>query len=243
MSDFPASGEYTVDVSGTQREYIIKLPTGFDNTQPLRLVMTWHGLGGTAARTANPGFEGSYYGLEPIADGQAIFLSGQGLGSSGSTGWSNTNDQDVMYVRTLWEYLRVTYCVDENRVFSVGKSYGGNFSNILGCAMGDVFRAIAPQSGWWGGVSGSCVGQVAVWGDHGTSDTVIDVSRGRAHRDIWLEANHCSSTTNPWEQPETTCVQYEGCDEDYPLIWCEFDEGHVMPSWASAAVWKFLTQF
>jgi poly(3-hydroxybutyrate) depolymerase len=241
-SDFPASGEYTIDVSGTEREYIILLPDGYDNTEPFRLVMTWHGLGGSAERTAEPGFEGSYYGLEPVANGQAIFLSGQGLAGGMGTGWPNTDGQDVNFVRTLWEYLRGTYCIDESRVFSAGKSYGGLFSNVLGCAMGDVFRAIAPQSGWWQS-SGSCVGQVAYWGDHGTTDDVISIDRGRAARDIFLEANGCGSTTTPWNQPTTTCEEYEGCDNDKTVVWCEFDGGHSMPSWASEAVWDFFMRF
>lgn len=230
-------------MGGTQRSYLIKLPVGFDNTKPFRLIMTWHGLGGSAERTANPGYEGSYYGLEPLSGGQAIFVSGQGLGDGMGTGWANKDDQDVKYVRALVEHLRSTYCIDDSRIFSVGKSYGGLFSNTLGCEMGDVFRAIAPQSSWLPSPTGTCVGQVAVWIDHGTTDTTIELSRGKAARDQWLKANHCGTATKPWDSPDTTCVAYEGCDADKPVIWCEFSGGHVMPTWASAAVWRFLMQF
>jgi poly(3-hydroxybutyrate) depolymerase len=243
LATFPASGKYTIDVGGTQRSYIIKLPTGFDNTKPFRLVMTWHGLGGTAERTANAGYEGSYYGLEPLSNGQAIFTSGQGLSDSMGTGWANTNGQDVKFVKALVDYLRKTYCIDDSRIFSVGKSYGGLFSNTLGCAMGDVFRAIAPQSSWLETANPTCVGQTAVFIDHGDTDTTIALSRGEAARDLWLKNNHCGTTTKPWDSPETTCVAYDGCDADKPVIWCKFSGGHVMPSWASAAVWKFLMEF
>jgi poly(3-hydroxybutyrate) depolymerase len=205
--------------------------------------MTWHGLGGSAERTANAGYEGAYYGLEPLGGAQAIFTSGQGLTDSMGTGWANTNGQDVKYVKAMVEYLRKTYCIDDSRIFSVGKSYGGLFSNTLGCAMGDVFRAIAPQSSWLETANPTCVGQPAVWIDHGNTDTTIDFSRGKAARDLWLKNNHCKSTTKPWDQPTTTCVEYDGCDADKTVIWCEFSGGHVMPSWASEAVWKFLMQF
>jgi poly(3-hydroxybutyrate) depolymerase len=141
------------------------------------------------------------------------------------------------------EYLRKTYCLDDTRIFSVGKSYGGLFSNTLGCEMGDVFRAIAPQSSWLPSPLGTCVGQPAVFIDHGNTDSTIEFSRGKAARDLWLRTNHCAATTKPWDQPDTTCVAYDGCDADKPVVWCEFDGGHVMPSWASAAVWKFLMQF
>jgi poly(3-hydroxybutyrate) depolymerase len=236
---FPASGKYTIDVSGTSRSYIIKIPSGFDNTKPYRLIMAWHGLGMTAEQTANPGYEGDYYGLQSLSNGQAIFTSGQGLGASGQTGWANTNGQDVAFVRALVAYLRTTYCIDDSRIFSVGKSYGGYFSNMLGCQMGDVFRAIAPQSSWW--PAGTCVGQVAVWIDHGDVDNVITLAQGQAARDHWVTANHCTTTTVATDP--SPCVAYQGCDAGYPVTWCLFPGAHVMPSFASAAIWKFLMQF
>jgi poly(3-hydroxybutyrate) depolymerase len=248
LTTFPASGTYTIDVSGTSRSYIIKVPSGFNNTKPHRLIMAWHGLGMTADQTANGSFpanEGHYYELEPLSGGQAIFTSGQGLGGSGQTGWPNTNGQDVAFARALVAYLRNTYCIDDSRIFSVGKSYGGNFTNTLGCEMGDVFRAIVPQSSWLGGTTKSCVGQPAVWIAHGRTDDVIQFSRGEAARDQWLKTNHCGTTTTPWEPTlsQNNCVAYDGCDAGKPVVWCPFDGAHVIQNWGPPSAWKFLMQF
>ncbi|HMI82627.1 MAG TPA: prolyl oligopeptidase family serine peptidase [Polyangiaceae bacterium] len=235
---WPASGNFNIDVAGTQRQYIVKVPAGYDTNRPYRLIMTWHGLGGTAAQVAGGrGPYGGYYGLDALAGGTAIFVSGQGLGPDGGAGWPNTGGQDVAFTRALVDSLRKSYCVDNTRIFSVGMSYGGIMSNTLGCAMGDTFRAITPQSG--SGPRGTCVGQVAVWISHGNVDETVGFSQGTASRDFWLKANHCGATTTPANP--SPCVSYEGCDQGKPITWCEFDGGHVIQNWAPQGIWNFLS--
>ena len=235
---WPASGTFNIDVSGTQRQYIVKVPANYDTNRPYRLVMAWHGLGGTAAQVAGGrGPYGGYYGLDALAGGTAIFVSGQGLGPDGGAGWPNTGGQDVAFTRALVDWLRKNYCVDNARIFSVGMSYGGIMSNTLGCSMGDTFRAIAPQSG--SGPRGTCVGQVAVWISHGNTDETVGFTQGTASRDFWLKANHCGTTTTP--ATPSPCVSYEGCDPGKPVTWCEFDGGHVIQNWAPQGIWNFLS--
>jgi polyhydroxybutyrate depolymerase len=236
----PPSGTYMIDVSGTARQYIIALPANYDAGKPYRLVFAWHGLGGTAAQIAR-----GYYGLQQRSAGSAIFVSGQGLETAaGGAGWQNSGGQDVAFVRALYAQLAGQYCVDETRVFSVGMSYGGIMSNTLGCQMGDVFRAIAPMSGsgpGFGGRGAACMGQVAAWMSHGNTDTVVAFSQGQASRDTWARNNHCQMTTAPVEP--SPCVAYQGCDPGHPVTWCEFDGGHTIPPFASAAIWTFFSQF
>jgi poly(3-hydroxybutyrate) depolymerase len=243
-AEWPASGNFTIDVDGTQREYIVKIPDAYDAGTAYKLVFAWHGLGGTAAQIAM-GFRGGYYGLENRANGTTIFVAGQGLETmnGGGAGWPNTNGRDVAFVRALLDWLRSSYCIDEERIFSVGMSYGGIMSNTLGCALGDVFRAIAPMSGsgprFFGG--GNCVGQVAAWLSHGNMDEVVTFESGVGSRDHWIETNHCTTETMP-VGPET-CVAYQGCDDGFPVHWCEFDGGHTVPPFASEAIWNFFSQF
>jgi polyhydroxybutyrate depolymerase len=236
----PPAGTYMIDVSGTARQYIIALPANYDANKPYRLVFAWHGLGGTAAQIAR-----GYYGLQTRSANSAIFVSGQGLDTAaGGAGWQNSNGQDVAFVRALYAQLKGQYCIDETRVFSVGMSYGGIMSNTLGCQMGDVFRAIAPMSGsgpGFGGRGATCMGQVAVWMSHGNTDTVVAFSQGQGSRDTWVRNNHCQATTLPVEP--SPCVAYQGCDSGHPVTWCEFDGGHTIPSFASAAIWAFFSQF
>jgi poly(3-hydroxybutyrate) depolymerase len=146
-------------------------------------------------------------------------------------------------VRKLVDWATSNYCVDRNRIFSVGMSYGGIMSNTLGCEMGDIFRAIAPMSGsgplTFGGTM--CVGQVAAWLSHGNMDNVVQFSAGEASRDHWVKVNHCQMTTVP-VGPDA-CVGYQGCDTGYPVHWCEFTGGHTVPSFAADGIWKFFSMF
>ena len=239
----PADGMQTIDVDGLSREFIVKLPAGYDPSTPHKLVFAWHGLGGTASRIALRG----YYGLESRAGGSTIFVAGQGLATSNSVGsgpgWDNMGGRDVAFTRTLLEWLRTSYCIDDARIFSVGMSYGGIMSNTIGCALGAELRAIAPMAGSgpyaFGGPN--CTGQVAVWITHGNTDTVVTFSSGERSRDHWTTANNCASTSTP--VGSDGCVAYDGCDDGYPVHWCEFSGGHIVPGFAADNVWSFFSQF
>jgi polyhydroxybutyrate depolymerase len=239
-SPAPAAGNSTMDVGGMTRQYILTLPKNYDATKRYKLVFGWHGLGGTAAQVAT-----DYYGLEPQANNGTLFVAAQGLQTTNSVGsgpgWANVNGQDVAFAKALYAKLQGQLCFDENRVFSVGMSYGGIMSDTVGCAMGDVFRAIAPMSGAGPGGKASCVGQVAVWSSHGNNDTTVPTAQGEASRDYWVKANHCAMTSKPVDP--SPCIAYDGCDADYPVTWCEFDGGHVEPPFASKAIWAFFSQF
>lgn len=234
----PTSGTYRIDVNGLEREFNIKIPAGYDPSKPHRLIFAWHWLTGTAARVQSAG----YYGLDSRSGGTAIFVAGQGLDSNGNGefGWPDSGGRDVAFARALLEWVRTRYCVDNSRIFSTGWSYGGMFSNRLGCQMGDTFRAIAPMSGSGPSRTG-CVGRVAAWIAHGDQDATVSLSSGQGSRDYWLGVNHCTTTTMPTEP--SPCVAYQGCDAGFPVHWCVFSGGHSQASFGSAAIWSFFSQF
>jgi poly(3-hydroxybutyrate) depolymerase len=122
-------------------------------------------------------------------------------------------------------------------------SYGGIMSNTLGCSMGGVFRAIAPMSGSGPFQFGTnmCVGQVAAWLSHGTADPTVAFDAGVGSRETWRTRNHCMTTSAP--TTPSPCITYNGCDPGYPVTWCEFDGGHVVPTFAASGIWTFLSQF
>jgi poly(3-hydroxybutyrate) depolymerase len=238
----PASGAHDVDVSGTSRAYVITLPTNYDAKTPYRLVLAFHGSGGTAAKIAGNGAPG-YFGLEGTSKGDAIFVALQGLETTGGTGWANTNGDDVAFVKALIAQLSASYCVDSKRIFSVGFSYGAIFTDTLGCQMGDVLRAIAPMSGAGPRVptGGKCAGQTAAWLSHGNADMNVPLTDGQASRNFWRDANHCENMTTP--VTPSPCVTYQGCDAGFPVTWCQFDGTHLVPSFAADGVWAFFAQF
>jgi polyhydroxybutyrate depolymerase len=236
-STWPASGSYTINVNGTSRSYVVTIPDPYSPQRPYRLIFAWHGAGGTAQQIASSRF----YGLLPRAAGSAIFVAGQGLDAGqGAANWANTGGRDIAFARALVDSLRKSYCIDDGRIFSTGMSAGGFMSNLVGCALGDVVRAIAPMSGAgpspWLSTS-TCRGQVAAWLSHGNTDTIVQFQMGVSSRDYWRSANHC--TTQGTSDPATGCIAYSGCDAGHPVTWCEFTGGHTIPSFASEAIWNF----
>ena len=249
-------GGVTIDVNGTDRYYRITLPDSYDSSTPYQLVFVWHGQGG-AADTIADGYGGGYFkysGLLDLANDGAIFVAGPGLGKP--SGWPDNNGEDIDFAEAILSSVTAEYCVDQERIFSTGMSYGGIMSNRVGCEMGDDVRAIAPIMGSgpinaWSNPPGSgncitygtptCVGQVAAWITHGRNDDVVDFCLGELTRDYWQSDNSCSTTGTANGVGE--CVEYDGCDPGYPVVWCPSDEDHSPPPYHAAEIWAFFSRF
>lgn len=249
--DPPASGNQTIDVDGLMREYILYVPENYDPDKPYRLIFGWHPWGGSAQQVAGNGASG-YYGLQGASGGEAILVSPEGLDFGGNgLGWGNENGQDIAFLRAMIERFDSELCFDHNRMFSTGFSFGGMMSNAVACS--GLARAVAPMAGN-SMVAGCEDGSqpVAYMGFHGDADTVVSLSGGEAARDVFVERNGCGaeapSDSNWCElaganyQP-CTCVTYEGCQDGYPVTWCQFTGGHMPAPNSGETLWNFFSQF
>ncbi len=236
-TDPPSSGDYTIMVNGKTREYTLDVPNGYDANTPYPITFGLHWRGGNSGNVVSNG----YYGLKGKANGGMIFVSPEGLTPNGESGWANDGGEDVELIAKILDQLEADLCIDTSRVFATGFSYGGMFSNAIGCELGDRFRAIAPYAGslWSGCESGNS--PVAYLGTHGTADNVVGIEFGRAARDEFIKRNGCSNTTAP--VGSNGCVEYQGCTDGYPLIWCEYGGGHGWPDFSTEIVWDFFSQF
>jgi polyhydroxybutyrate depolymerase len=239
VTDHPASGTLTIDVAGTEREYILELPDGYDANTPYKLVFGWHWRGGNAGNVAMGQLGGGpYYGLKARAKGSTIFVAPNGI----DNGWANTGGRDIAFLKAMLALFEAKLCIDQSRIFSTGFSYGGMMSDAIGCDMADTFRAIAPMSGaLYSGCTKTGSQPIAVWLSHGSSDDVVPLADGKAALDIFLQRNGCGSQTSP--VTPSPCVAYAGCSAGHPVHYCEFDGGHQPPSFASSAIWEFFSQF
>lgn len=154
------------------------------------------------------------------------------------TQWDSTGTQDFLFFDALLESLTSTYCIDTKRIFATGHSSGGYFTNALGCKKGDVIRGIAPQSGAGPIGSKSCKGPVAAIIIHGNADPSVKPEQGVQSRDFWADTNQCSddtatSTINP------VCSSYEGCQTDYPVVYCPYEGDHNLWTEAPQAIFDF----
>lgn len=247
----PASDRYTIDVDGSSREYILAVPDDYDPDNAYRLVFTWHPWGGSAQQVAGSG-SGGYYGLLSASGGQAIFVSPEGLDFGGNgLGWGNEGGQDIAFLEAMLDRFDAELCFDHNRVFSTGFSFGGMMSNAVGCA--GLARAIAPMAGN-SQVSGCADGTqpVAFMGFHGESDQVVSLSGGQAARDVFVERNGCGAETasdSDWcdvagsNFAPCACTTYDGCDDGFPVTWCEYNGTHMVAPNSGETIWSFFSQF
>ncbi|REH26402.1 poly(3-hydroxybutyrate) depolymerase [Kutzneria buriramensis] len=255
-----ASGTHTIQSNGQNRNYILRIPTNYDNNHPYRLIFGFHWVGGTANDVDSGGTDGynwSYYGLRRLADtagNTTIFIAPQG----NNNGWANPGGQDITFVDDITKQLEGGLCVDTTQLFSAGFSYGGAMTYALACARPTTFRAVAVYSG--ANLSGCNGGTqpIAYIGLHGLRDNVLPIANGRALRDTFVHTNACT----PQNPPEPTqgslthiTTTYTGCKPGYPVEWAAFDGAGHDPgpidgctcdgwhTWTSSEVWKFFTQF
>ena len=247
------SQQYNINVNGKSRQYIMKLPDNYDNNRAYRLVFTWHQLGGSAQKIVNgedPNRGGAlaYYGLNAIANNSAIFVVPQGL----NNGWGNQGGEDVTFFDQLVKTVEADLCVETTLRFSTGFSYGGAMSFAIACARPKEIRAIAVISG--SQLSGCSGGNdpVAYYGQHGTSDSVLNVSGGRAIRDRFVKNNGCTAVSEPQPNGSNSVkTVYKNCKAGYPVTWVihkgdhnpsQVDQGSSTP-FAPRNTWEFFTQF
>jgi polyhydroxybutyrate depolymerase len=244
------SGRTSIDVAGKAREYILLVPENYDQNRPYRLIFGWHPWGGSAQQTESRG----YFGLESVADGQAILVAPEGQDFRGNgLGWGNEGGEDIDFLHAMLDRFSAQLCIDENRIFSTGFSFGAMFSFTVACSQDGRMRAIAPQAGN-ATTSGPCedgTRSVATMAFIGTDDSLLTGHRRAV--DILVERNGCSTQPTTMQaswcdglgannQP-CTCVEYPGCKQGYPVISCEYKAGHQFAPNAGATLWNFFSQF
>lgn len=255
----------SIEAAGMNRRYILRVPDDYDNTRPYKLIIAWHQLDGNDVQM----YANDYYHLEPLSGGSAIFAApnGQKNGSpctttsngDGGCGWPNSNGSDVALGDAVVNELRENFCIDGERIFATGWSYGGSMSYKHACerALGGnkdgvegYVRGIAVYSG--AQLSGQCTPDtpVAYYGSHGLSDNVLGYNGGVGLAQNFANANGCNWSTPPEAGGNHVCTDIMGCPADYPVQFCSFQGGHTPDpsdggggSWQYQLVWDFFDQF
>ena len=236
----PGLSTRTITVSGVERSYELSIPAEYDATKPARLVFGMHGLGGNGALLrAYTDVEGS--SLAASGGTASIFAYPDALvvETFGATGWELS---DAALFDAIVVELSAELCIDASLIFSYGHSFGGYFSNMLGCLRGNTLRAIAPVAGGLLGGLTTCESAMPAWIAHATNDGTVPVAQGLAARDKWLVENQCSETTEA-VAPDP-CISYNDCQSGAQVVWCETATGgHNWPGYSNGAIWDFFLGF
>jgi len=223
----------TIMVGGTNRQFLTRWPTNYDNKKAYPLHIGLHGANGNISENGRDNF-----GLWNLAKDSTIFVT---LAASNGL-WSATSD--LAYADAVLKQVESELCIDTSKVVLEGFSQGAAMSWYLTGSRPGVFRAVVGHSG--GGVQGiPTLSPVAYWGSLGT-----DEGNGQnTQTDQFAKANGCTIDTLPRAMTGAhVCTPYKGCKDGFPVTWCSYDGGHGFQdtdtgsnaTWVPAAVWEFL---
>jgi poly(3-hydroxybutyrate) depolymerase len=255
-----------ITAANMQRRYILNVPTNYDNTKPYKLIIAFHQLDGNDKQM----YANGYYHLLNLSGNNAIFVApnGQKGGSpctttgngDGGCGWPNPSNSDIALADAVVAQVKENFCVDTNRIFATGWSYGGSMSYKTACERplgggtnGNGFiRAIAVYSG--AQLSGNCTPSrpVAYYGSHGDTDSVLGYDGGVRLAQNFATPNGCTwATPTKVTTGNHVCTNIAGCMTPYPVQFCSFDGDHTpdprdpgqSTSWQYQVVWNWFNQF
>jgi len=255
----------SITAAGMERRYILRVPDNYDNTKAYKLIVAWHQLDGNDVQM----YANDYYHLFPLSNDSAIFVAPNGQkngqpcsttgNGDGGCGWPNSGGSDVALGDAVVAEIKANFCIDTNRIFATGWSYGGSMSYKHACERGlggtkdgveGYIRGIAVYSG--AQLSGQCTPStpVAYYGSHGTSDNVLQYNGGVGLAQNFAGANGCDWSTPQQAGGNHVCTDISGCSDGYPVQFCSFNGGHTPDpsdggggSWQYQLVWDFFDQF
>jgi poly(3-hydroxybutyrate) depolymerase len=265
-SNYNNGKHIAITVGSMAREYILNVPTNYDNTHPYKFVIAYHELNGNDDEM----YKNKYYHLLPLANDTTIFVAPNGQQNNANCtqasgcGWPNPSDTDMKLADAVVAQIEQNFCIDTNRIYATGWSYGASMSEQTACerplsGAGATnpwgVRAIAVYSVAYLSNTDNCKASsskpVAYYASHGTNDTVLQYSGGVSIAQTWAAADGCTAATPTQATGNHVCTNFSGCSAGYPVEFCSFVGPHTPDptdsgggtSWEYQNVWTFLSQF
>ena len=133
---------------GNDREYIIYVPSNYDDSESVPLMFNFHGGNGLAGDFMNYTND-----MRPIADTAgfiAVYPQAATDPDDGSYSWLHkapTSHNDIFFIEAIIDALSSEFSIDNDRVYACGYSEGGIFSYELACRLNNRIAAISSVSG------------------------------------------------------------------------------------------------
>jgi poly(3-hydroxybutyrate) depolymerase len=264
-SNYNNGHHIAITAAGKAREYILNVPTNYDNTKPYKFVIAYHELNGNDDEM----YKNQYYHLLNLSQNSTIFVAPNGQQNNANCtqasgcGWPNTSDSDMALADAVVAQIEENFCIDTNRIFATGWSYGASMSEQTACerplsGLGSAtwgVRAIAVYSVAYLSNTDNCKASaskpVAYYASHGTNDSVLPYSGGVSIAQTWAAADGCTAATPTQATGNHVCTSFAGCKTGYPVEFCSFVGPHTPDptdsgggtSWEYQNVWTYLSQF
>lgn len=247
----PPSDFDTVNGISAGRAYVAYVPKK-PSSASLPLVFVLHGDGGSGASMH------SYFPFEQTTKNDAIVVFPSGKNGGSWDLYAVPPAGDYPYFDAMFTDFQAKYNTDPKRIFFVGWSQGGFYSNQFSCWRSNKVRAIvsiaggAPDSGGvnvgskWPNGSFKCdnnQGPVPIMAIHGTADNTVVVGSGEYSAAYWAAINGCKDTRAA-AAAFAPCELHNNCPVGKEAFFCPVvGGGHGIWNGSAALGWKFLQTF
>lgn len=231
-------GLHDIDAASLKRKFFLRIPDGYDGKKAWPVVFAFHGAGNKTASWFD-----TNTGWRAANEAKAVMLFPESLTAGGNHTWmtASQHPSNLAFVEAMIDWAKKNICIDPSRIFSTGQSSGAYFSQTLACQRGDLFRAVASNSGGERYFE-NCRGNPGVMISYGKGDESVHVNAANAALKFWIARNGCKAEA-PMPVDPSPCVQYSGCKEGAPLILCAHGGGHDWPGYANKGFWDFFAKF
>jgi polyhydroxybutyrate depolymerase len=237
----PGETTETIQVGSLGRSYILKVPTAYDGSKRVPLILDFHSLAVTASTQKSL----SLFPAQTAPEG-VVMVFPNGMSGPMGPAWnvgpccvSPVNGvavDDVAFAKAIVSKVSSTACIDSKRVYAVGFSMGGGMAYEIACRAAEVFAAISPASFDMSIESAAACSPrrpVTVIAFRGTADTLVPYNGGpttvvpgmpvtfmsaQADFQKWAELDGCTGSPSP---PDGNgCSSYTACKEGAEVILC-----------------------
>jgi polyhydroxybutyrate depolymerase len=235
-------------VAGHQRVVVVHVPSSYQDSTPVALVLNMHGSASTARA------QEAFSGMDATADQDGFIVAyPQGL-LAASTGfdWNVPGvplvggsyppadaADDVAFLTDLVPALSTRYCIDPARVYATGMSGGGRMASQLACDAPATFAAVAPVAGLRLPAPCPSSQPIPVLAFHGTADPIDPYGgHGEAYwtysvvtaAQRWGAHDGCRPGAQTAAHTGYTLTTYAGCADGSAVeLYAMTGEGHEWP--------------
>ncbi len=237
------SSSAKLKVDGTQREYSINIPPGYNGTDALPLVMALHGRGSNAMQQRLvTGFDlssdtNNFILVAPNAiDGNWALPMVPGRATS-----------DTTFITELLTALDQRLCVDKSRLYASGMSLGSAMALALACAPKQSFAAFGGVGASFYRPTCNAAPPAPLIYFHGTADPIVPFEGGKvagsparsttsrvtgANQNMadWANHNGCAPDPTVTEKADVTRTVWSQCSNNADVDYYRIDGGgHTWP--------------
>ncbi len=232
------------------REYIIKIPSNYNENISTPLVINMHGFGDCASEYSET--IGEFYDFSKLAEERNIItVYPQGAyriekddtyWEPGDNGLDNIYENDDYFIKEMISDIQQEFNINSEMIYACGYSNGGMMAYSLACNSSDIFSAIGIMSGTMLEEDCTLQSSVPIIIFHGIEDEVLPYDGNLWYQSVeevvsfWLEKNNIPANSlieSNLNDGKVSLNEYSGGNENSCLnfytIYEEYDKpgGHV----------------